>query len=155
MENKKISIKERYERLIELIEISKTVVSQSAIIEDDEKRVYTEGYEFNLQEAKAFYEDNNHNALKQIEREVLTPWNESMDEDSVAFWKIVSEKGIGLQQENKIEKILKRGYIKNFAEYELVQDAIVIYEQEGRITREEVLKLSRMLGSFEEKQNRQ
>lgn len=153
MKGRNISITERFKRLTDLIEISKEIVLHSKLIPDEEKRIYLEAYEANLEDANYFLGLKRQNALKQIENEVLTPWQESFDEDSVRFWNSIKEKEIDIFQENKIENILKKGSIKSLGEYEFVQDAIVIYQQEGKITEDEANRLSEMLLNFEKKNN--
>ena len=144
-------LQEKYNLVLSLIELSEGVVKESVTIPPGLRKTYLKDYQLNRQEATESLQNKDKVMLKQLQHEILTPWNETNDADSKKFWKRVEEHGLGLQQENHLEKILKRGRIANFAEYEIVNDSIVIWQQEGQIDARQAAKLDEMLGKFEKK----
>jgi hypothetical protein len=145
------SPQELYQQLRTLIDLSSTVVKASQLIPDDQKRMYLTSYENDFQEAKTFAEQNNSNFLRQLIKEVLTPWDETTDADSQHFWKLVQEHGLPVKQTDYLGKILSRGRIATMTEYDLVQDSLVIWQQEGRITGPQTAQLEEMLNQYERK----
>ncbi len=151
--DKKQSIEEHYRRLTKLIELSEAIVKDSQLITEQERSDYLGDYQTNRVEAKQSLENKDSRFMKQLEKEVLTPWNETYDEDSQRFWKLVKQSGLELEREDHLEKILKRGRIANFTEYNVVQDSIVIWQQEGQVTSEQAAELHKMLGEYEQKKS--
>lgn len=91
-------------------------------------------------------------SLKYLENDIFIYFNESSGKTVDYFWERIKEENLPFKRENKLTKILKRGKIKNDIEYDFVIDTIVPYEQEGVIGTEEVVKLNKMLGDFENRQ---
>jgi hypothetical protein len=151
MSQKRESAEARYQRVLELIEVSERVVRDSKLLPDDEKRQYLDDYEANREDARNYADESNASFLRQLEREILTPWKETYDEDSDTFWRLVAERGLGLEREDYLVKILERGRIASFEEYNAVGDSIVVWQQEGRITNEQAKQLSEMLAAFEKR----
>ncbi|MGH9858370.1 MAG: hypothetical protein ACRD4B_11045, partial [Acidobacteriota bacterium] len=77
----------------------------------------------------------------------------SYDEDSQRFWDLAKQHGVGVERVDYLDKILKKGRIANFEEYNIVQDSIVIWQQEGRITAAQAATLDKMLGEYEQKKS--
>lgn len=149
MNKPKQSTEELYQQLRTLIELSETVVKQSRDIPDEQKKLYLADYQRNGQEAKTFAEQNNANFMKQLQKEVLTPWHETDDADARKFWSLVAERKLPLEQKDQLGAILKRGRIASPDEYELIQDSLVVWQQEKRITPEQATSLNRMIEQYE------
>ncbi len=69
--------------------------------------------------------------------------------DVEEFWRRVKEANLPYERENKLEKILKRGRIRNDIEYDYVVDTIVPFQQEGILSDEDVKRLNEMIEKFE------
>ena len=67
------------------------------------------------------------------------------------FWRRIKEANLPYVRENKLEKIMKRGRIRNDIEYDYVIDTIVPFQQEGILSEEDVKKLNEMIEKFENK----
>ena len=93
-------------------------------------------------------------SLSYVVTDVFTLFHESTGEAVEYFWKNVSVEKLGYLRENKLLKILERGKIRGRIEYDYVIDLIVAAEQEGRITKDEAVKLSDMIGAFEDRKSR-
>ena len=93
-------------------------------------------------------------SLKYLEQEVFTIFQEGSGENVEEFWKRIKEENLPFKRENKMAKILKRKKINNDIEYDFVTDVIVPYQQEGMITKEEVILLSTYLGNFENRKRK-
>jgi len=154
MNKPKQSTEELYQRLRTLIELSETVVTASHDIPDDQKKLYLADYKRNAQEAKTFAEQNNANFLRQLQKEVLTPWHETDDADARKFWSLVAERKLPLEQKDQLGAILKRGRVTNPAEYELIQDSLVVWQQEKRITADQAADLNQMIEQYEQKRTK-
>jgi hypothetical protein len=152
MNKPKQSTNELYQQLCTLIELSESVVSVSTIIPNGQKKMFLADYKRNTEEAKEFAEQNKASFLKQLVNEVLTPWQETDDADSKQFWHLVRQRGLPIEQKDYLAKILKRGRITNPTEYELVQDSIVIWQHDRRITAEQANNLNQMIADYEQKQ---
>lgn len=151
MNTSKQSTEELYQQLRTLIELSEAVVKASRDIPDEQKKLYLADYQRNTQEAKTFAEQSNNNFLKQLQEEVLTPWHETDDADARKFWGLVAERKLPLKQKDQLAAILKRGRIVSPAEYDLVQDSLVIWRQEKRITDDQAADLDSMIERYEQK----
>jgi hypothetical protein len=69
------------------------------------------------------------------------------------FWQQVRQRGLPYQRVNRIANILKRNRLSSRAEYDLVVDVLVPYEQEGWLTPDAAVALSRLIGEFEKRKN--
>jgi hypothetical protein len=88
-------------------------------------------------------------SLKYQIENIFTFFQEGTGEAVEYFWRQLANEDLGYVRVDKLRKIIDRGKIKGRIEYEFVVDQIVAAEQCARITREESLKLSNMLGDFE------
>ena len=88
-------------------------------------------------------------SLKYDEVAVFTYFLESKGEMIEYFWRRIKEAGLDYPREDKLAKIFQRGKIKGRIEWEYANDVIVAAEQEGRITEAEAMRLSEMIGEFE------
>ena len=88
-------------------------------------------------------------SLKYKINDVFTYFQEASGREVEYFWKQIREQNLNYVREDKLGKIIKRGKIRNRIEFEYVTDLIVVAEQEKRITKNDVEKLSHMIGEFE------
>jgi len=88
-------------------------------------------------------------SLAYIKRDALTYFQEGTGDAVTYFWKQVDGQNLGVRRENKLQKILKRGKIKDKMEYNFVTDVLVPYQQTGLITDDDVSKINQMIASFE------
>lgn len=88
-------------------------------------------------------------SLKYLVESVFTFFHESSDPCTTYFWERIKQNNLGYQRENKLEKILKRGEIRGRIEFEYATDMLVVAEQEGLITQEESVRLSELIGQYE------
>jgi hypothetical protein len=93
----------------------------------------------------------NKQSLRQIEHDILTYFQEASGDAVEYFWKQIKDQGLSFKRENKLEKILKRGKIKNQMEYDFIVDVLVPYQQEGLITQTDADLLGQMLAQFEQR----
>lgn len=147
----KPSVEWWHQHCLALIEISEQVVRDSELMDAAEKRDYLGDYQENRRDAQAYLDQRNPAYLRQLADEVLTPWNESSDEDSDAFFRLAAERGIELERKDYLGTVLARGRIANIEEYEVVVDSIVIWQQDGRIDAAQAQRLSEMVGAYEAK----
>lgn len=147
----KQSTEELYQQLSTVIELSEAVVQESQDIPEEQKKLYLADYQRNAQEAKTFAEQGNANFLRQLQKEVLTPWYETDDADARKFWNLVDEQKLPLEQKDQLAAILKRGRIANPGEYDLIQDSLVVWQQEGRVSASQAASLNRMIEQYEHK----
>jgi hypothetical protein len=97
---------------------------------------------------------SNLRSLAYHEEAILTEWNEGIGPAVERFWQLIAERGSRFERRDMIRDILSRGRIRNDIEYHAVTDGIVILEQIGKISSDEVQKLSDMLAAFEKRARR-
>ena len=88
-------------------------------------------------------------SLKYTIEDVFTYFQEAAGPDVDEFWRLIKEANLPCERENKLEKIMTRGRIRNDIEYDYVIDTIVPFQQEGILSEEDVQKLNEMIGKFE------
>lgn len=88
-------------------------------------------------------------SLKCLEAEYFWYWNEHNGRHINEFWRQVKEAGFDYERKDLFKKILKRGRISNMQEYDYVIDGILVAEQTGRISLEEVERLNKYLYNYE------
>lgn len=93
-------------------------------------------------------------SLKYHIEAVFTYFQEASGQTVEYFWKQISNENLDFKREDKLRKIINRGKIKNHIEYDLVIDSFVAAEQEGRISSDESVKLSEMIGEFENRKKK-
>lgn len=93
----------------------------------------------------------NMQSLKSIRASALIYFQESAGEAVNYFWQQITDQNLDIKRENKLDKILKRGKIKNRIEYDFIIDVIVPYQQGGLISETDVIKLNEMISAFEKK----
>ena len=90
-------------------------------------------------------------SLKYDIEDVFSYFQEGAGLDVDEFWRLIKEANLPYERENKLEKIMKRGRIRNDIEYNYVVDTIVPFQQEGIISEDDVKKLNEMIDKFESK----
>ena len=90
-------------------------------------------------------------SLKYDIEDIFTYFQEAAGPDVDEFWRRIKEANLPYVRENKLEKIMKRGRIRNDIEYDYVIDTIVPFQQEGILSEEDVKKLNEMIEKFENK----
>lgn len=93
-------------------------------------------------------------SLKYAIESTFTMFNESSGDFVEYFWKEIKSQNLDYVREDKLGKILKRGRIKDFQEFDYITDTMVPAVQESRITNEEFKSLSEMLGHFENRKSK-
>lgn len=88
-------------------------------------------------------------SLKQIENDALIYFQEGSGKAVTEFWKEVAQKRMSLKRSNNLIKILKRGKIKNRAEYDKVIDTYNSYLETNSLSVDEVNKLNDLISKFE------
>ena len=142
------TLEELHARLEALIALSRQVVEESSLLKNKEKVAYLKDYTAAVAEAAEMLRLKKKSFLRQLTDEVLTPWNETFDADSKKFWALVQAKELPFAQRDFLAIILARGRLASFAEYSLVDEAIVLWQQEGRLGDEDAARLSAMLASY-------
>ena len=88
-------------------------------------------------------------SLKHNIQDVFTFFQEGSGDAVDFFWRKINEHKLPYERENRLQKILTKKKIKNYAEYDYVIDNIVLFEQEGLINRGDVITLNKLLADFE------
>lgn len=88
-------------------------------------------------------------SLKYKIEDVFIYFQEASGETVNEFWKRINKEGLPYKRVNKMQKLLKRGKIKNDIEFDYIIDTIVPLEQEGIINTNDVIKLNEMIFDFE------
>lgn len=91
----------------------------------------------------------NLSSLKYDIDNVFTYFQESSGPTVEYFWNRLAEEGLVYTRENKIKKILDRGKIRGRVEFAYVVDMFVVAQQNGMITKDEVLRLRDILKNYE------
>jgi hypothetical protein len=91
----------------------------------------------------------NRASLRYLEEEFFTYWNEAIGRDVEEFWRRIAESGLPFERKDHVRAILAARKIANRIQYEAVQDGVVLWEQEGRITAEQAAALKGYVGAYE------
>jgi hypothetical protein len=113
--------------------------------------------EYFIKAYKMFKEDllqsrkeyKNLTSLKYRITEVFTYFQEGRGETVEYFWKRLKEENLDYKRVNRLAQVLKRGKIRNDAEFDYVTDTLVPLQQEGTINEQEAERLSQMLYNYE------
>lgn len=88
-------------------------------------------------------------SLNQIKNDALIYFQEGKGNTVNAFWKEISVNKIEIKRTNQIEKILKRGKIKNQTEFDNVIDLYNSYIETNTLSQEETNKINSLISEFE------
>ena len=154
---------EARDNLVKAIDLANQVLLEYPLGRDKMNYVY-DGVSYTLIEW--FIKCNNHtkelvlNAEKKFQtlqslkydiEDFFIYFQEAAGPDVDEFWRRIKEANLPYVRENKLEKIMKRGRIRNDIEYDYVIDTIVPFQQEGILSEEDVKKLNEMIEKFENK----
>nr|WP_321453084.1 hypothetical protein [uncultured Carboxylicivirga sp.] len=150
MNKKRKTYQERAERLSKAVDIAVKIVNESERFGEDFKtpmiNFCNQVKQMALNPKPQFKKVV---SIKYLENDFLTYWNESADKDVDKFWIELHKNGIDFEKKDTIQSVLKRGKIKDIHEFDNIIDNIVVAEQIGRINREQVIVLNKMIGDFE------
>lgn len=90
-------------------------------------------------------------SLKYLVEDVFTYFQEGTGPTVEYFWNKIKEENLPYERENKLQKILDRGKLKDQIEYEYVIDMIIVAEQIGMTTAIQTKTLNELLEQFEAK----
>jgi hypothetical protein len=96
---------------------------------------------------------HNLTSLKLIKSDILTYFQESSGKAVDVFWKEINEKKLGIIRENRFEKLIKRGKIRNHIEYDMVIDLYNAYIETNMLSIMEIDKINDLISNFENKSN--
>ncbi len=145
-----MTYQDRAERLSKAVDIAVKIVSESERFGDDFKtpmiNFCNQVKQMALNPEPQFKKVA---SIKYLENDFLTYWNESADKEVDRFWIELHKNGIDFEKKDTIQTVLKRGKIKDIHEFDNIIDNIVVAEQIGRINQEQVIKLNKIIGDFE------
>jgi len=145
-----MTYRDRAERLSKAVDIAVKIVNESERFGDDFKtpmiNFCNQVKQMALNPEPQFKKVA---SIKYLENDFLTYWNESADKEVDKFWIELHKNGIDFEKKDTIQTVLKRGKIKDIHEFDNIIDNIVVAEQIGRIDQEQVIKLNKMIGDFE------
>ncbi len=96
-------------------------------------------------------EFKNIRTLNYVQYVVLTYFQEANDSAVDYFWEKVNSNNLPIKRINPLEKIIKRGKIKNHIEYDTVIDLFPTLMENKTISDEEIKKINNMILAFENK----
>lgn len=154
MTSKRKTYQERAERLVKTIGIAEKIVRSSKSLDDVTKNYFTNwGQEIKGMALNPEPQFKKVSSIKYLENDFLIYWNESAGPDVEKFWTELYKNGIDFERKDIIQSVLKRKKIKNIYEYDNVIDNIVIAEQRGKINKEQVVELNKLIRVFEVRQS--
>ncbi len=152
MKNTQSKYEQEASRLARAIEIAEIVVNESVEIDSIVKRRLLE-FGAEMKQSVLFPQPRFKNlaSLKYSESDFFTYWNEADGLHIENFWDKVFESNLGYVRKDLFHDVLKRKKIKNIHEFECITDNIVVYEQIGRVTTDQVADLKKYLEEFEKR----
>jgi len=152
-------IKETYDeralRFASVVDIAEEIIKNSAKLTDYDKNQYLKFGQLAkglaLNPKKGFKRIA---SLKYLENDFFIHWNEIENPEGHTFWTQLYKKELYRERRDIIEKVLKRNKIINIAEFDFINDTIVVAEQTGHVTSSQSEQLNRLLGDFEFKQTK-
>lgn len=96
----------------------------------------------------------NFKSLNYLVNDTLVYFQESTGRTVEEFWKKIQSNQIDIKRENKIEKILKRGKIKNNIEYDTIIDLYNHYLESNIPSKEEIDRVNDMITQFENRRSK-
>ena len=136
--------------LVTLIDIAEDVVTKSTTFDPLlSKPLLNYGEEMKHLILNPDPKHANLKSLRFVENDFLIFWNESKGAEIEDFWKKVYKANLSFRRKDVINKVLKRGRIKNIHEYNNIVDNIVAANQIGKINESEMKLLSNYIGEFE------
>jgi len=93
-------------------------------------------------------------SLNYLVNDTLIYFQESTGRTVEEFWKKIQSNQIDIKRENKFEKILKRGKIKNNIEYDTIIDLYNHYLESKIPSKEEINRVNDMITQFENRRSK-
>ncbi len=150
MKKTRETYEERAQKLALAVEIAQEIINTSSKLTDLDKKEYLKLGQLvkgcALNPRKGF---KRMDSLKYLESDYFVHWDEIENPEGHRFWTELFKKGLYRERRNIIEKVLKRNKIKNIAEFEFINDTIVVAEQTGHITESQSKQLNQLMGEFE------
>lgn len=152
MTTKQSKYEQEADRLAKAVDIAKTVLDETTDIDSTLKKRLLE-----------FGVETKHNALfpqpqfkkiaslKYLVSDYFTFWQEASGIYVDKFWDRIFESQLGFIRKDVFHDVLKRKKIKNIHEFDCITDSIVVHQQTGRLTADQVVDLKRYLGEFEKR----
>lgn len=139
----------RAEQFAKVCDIGIQVLNNAEISEDEKKRmigICSSDKELALHPLPIYKRIG---SLKCLEAEHFWYWNEHYGKHIDEFWRQVKDVGLDYERKDMFKKILKHGRISNMQEFDYVIDEILVAEQTGRLSLEEVERLNKYLYNYE------
>lgn len=151
----RLSYRDRLQRLLRTLEISKEIFSSTDLTSTDEKKFYL----IFIEQTKELLlnpepQHKNSKSLEFVENDILTYWNEGTGSHIEIFWERLNKESIGFKRVDIIKEVLKRRKIKNIHEYDHIIDSVVVAQQTGRMSNAEAEKMYSYIQEFESRQKR-
>lgn len=140
---------QRAEQFAKVCEIGIEVLTEAEISADEKKRMVgmcSSDKEMALHPLPIYKRID---SLKCIEAEHFWYWNEHNGRHIDEFWKQIKDAGLAYERKDMFKRILQRSRISNMQEYDFVIDEILVAEQTGRISIDEVRRLNNYLSCYE------
>lgn len=146
---------EQADKLAKAVDIAEQIIVDSReFVEELKKAMLAFGADVKQSAISPEPQFKNLTSLKYLERDFFTFWNESSLPDVDRFWDRIFESKLGYVRKDTIHDVLKRKKIKSIHELDVVIDNMVVYEQCGRLSREQVIELSNYIGEFEKRKSK-
>ncbi len=152
MKSKRQTYQERAKKLAKTIDIADIIVKKSKFLDEKTRDHFVNwGQELKKLALNPEPQFKKIASLKYLENDFLIYWNEADGKDIEDFWIEVYQNGIDFQRKDSIQAVLKRKRIKDIHEFDNVIDNMVVAEQIGRLNKEQVIELNKMIAEFEKK----
>ena len=151
----RLKYKDRIQRLLRTLDISKEILSSNDMIPKDERNAHFTFIEQTrelLLNPEPQYE--NSKSLEFVENAILTYWNEASGPHIENFWATLEKESISFIRRDVIREVLNRKKIKNIHEFDQIIDSFVIAQQTGRMSNTEAEKMNFYIQEFESRQKK-
>lgn len=88
-------------------------------------------------------------SLRQLQRDLLVPWNESVGADVERFWQGVACDGLQVTRKDVVVETLKRGRILNMQHYSALEERYEELQECEKLSPAQADELGRMFDAFE------
>ena len=96
---------------------------------------------------------HNLTSLRFIKSDILRYFQEGSGKAVDVFWKDINAKKLDIVRENRFEKVIKRGKIKNQIEYDIIIDLYNSYIETNILSTMEIDKINHLISNFENRLN--
>jgi len=141
---------EQAAKLSKAVDIAERIIKESATFDADlTKRMLDFGTQIKHSALNPDPQFKKLASLKYLESDFFIFWNESTGPDVDKFWGRVFESKLGYVRKDAIQDVLKRKKIKDVHEFDFITDNLVVLQQSGRLSQEQVVELNKYIGEFE------